>query len=240
MARGYGGGRPLVRNSARATSQLADAGELRCRDPTASVVRPISTQSVRKRSVRPPAGHAGEVAQTRLANPFPPTPTTGRQRSAVWGTERSRVRISAPRSKSRRKWRFLLPRESALRKWPNLVRSQSGGSSSSGLRRAEQHDCSPLFLAARLCLGRYIEDDRRTLEGIAVELGFGESKTKEAVAWVGEKIGRLKLNGQLRGYSPLSRVLELEALAVGVSGSWRFGSHCLRCRGCASTSPASI
>ena len=68
------------------------------------------------------------------------------------------------------------------------------------------------------------------MEGIAVELGFGESKTKEAVAWVGEKIGRLKLNGQLRGYSPLSRVLELEALAVGVSGSWRFGSHCLRCR----------
>ena len=28
-----------------------------------------------------------------------------------------------------------------------------------------------------------IEDDRRTLEGIVVELGFRESKTKEAVAW---------------------------------------------------------
>ena len=63
-----------------------------------------------------------------------------------------------------------------------------------------------------------IEDDRRTLEGIVVELGFRESKTKEAVAWVGEKVGRLKLNGQIRGYSPLSRVLELEALSVGVGG----------------------
>ena len=62
-----------------------------------------------------------------------------------------------------------------------------------------------------------IEDDRRTLEGIVVELGFRESKAKEAVAWVGEKVGRLKLNGQIRGYSPLSRVLELEALAVGVA-----------------------
>ena len=63
-----------------------------------------------------------------------------------------------------------------------------------------------------------IEDDRRTLAGIVVELGLRGSKTKEAVAWVGEKIGRLKPNGQIRGYSPLSRVLELEALAVGVAG----------------------
>jgi hypothetical protein len=63
-----------------------------------------------------------------------------------------------------------------------------------------------------------IEDDRRTLQAIVAELGFRESKAKEAVAWFGEKVGRLKLNGQLRGYSPLSRVLELEALSVGVAG----------------------
>jgi hypothetical protein len=31
-------------------------------------------------------------------------------------------------------------------------------------------------------------------------------------------VGRLKPNGQLRGYSPLSRVLELEGLAMGSSG----------------------
>ena len=35
---------------------------------------------------------------------------------------------------------------------------------------------------------------------------------------MGEKVARLKLNGQLRGYSPLSRVVELEALSVGVAG----------------------
>jgi hypothetical protein len=63
-----------------------------------------------------------------------------------------------------------------------------------------------------------IEDDRRTLQRIVAELGLRESKTKETVAWVGEKVGRLKLNGQLRGYSPLSRALELEALSVGVAG----------------------
>jgi hypothetical protein len=63
-----------------------------------------------------------------------------------------------------------------------------------------------------------IEDDRRTLQTIVADFGFRESKTKEAIAWVGEKVGRLKLNGQIRGYSPLSRVLELEALSVGVAG----------------------
>jgi hypothetical protein len=63
-----------------------------------------------------------------------------------------------------------------------------------------------------------IEDDRRTLLQIVAELGFRESRAKEAVAWVGERVGRLKLNGRIRGYSPLSRVLELEALSVGVAG----------------------
>ena len=63
-----------------------------------------------------------------------------------------------------------------------------------------------------------IEEDRRTLQKIVAALGFRESKAKNAVAWAGEKVGRLKLNGQIRGYSPLSRMLELEALSVGVAG----------------------
>jgi hypothetical protein len=63
-----------------------------------------------------------------------------------------------------------------------------------------------------------IEEDRRTLQRVVAALGFSESRPKEALAWVGEKLGRLKLNGQLRGYSPLSRVLELEALSVGITG----------------------
>ena len=63
-----------------------------------------------------------------------------------------------------------------------------------------------------------IEDDRLTLQAIVAQLGFRESKAKGAVAWFGDKVGRLKLNGQLRGYSPLSRVLELETLSVGIAG----------------------
>jgi len=69
-----------------------------------------------------------------------------------------------------------------------------------------------------------VEEDRETLKRVIAELGFKPSRPKEGAAWVLEKVGRLKLNGQVRGYSPLSRVLELESLAVGIAGKealWR-------------------
>jgi hypothetical protein len=63
-----------------------------------------------------------------------------------------------------------------------------------------------------------IEEDRATLEQVIDRLGFSQSRVKPAAAWVAEKLGRLKLNGRLRGYSPLSRVLELEGLLIGITG----------------------
>jgi hypothetical protein len=53
------------------------------------------------------------------------------------------------------------------------------------------------------------------------ELGIGRSRFKPAIGWLGEKLGRLKTNGQLRGYSPLSRVVDLEVLLLGISGKHR-------------------
>jgi hypothetical protein len=63
-----------------------------------------------------------------------------------------------------------------------------------------------------------IEADRRSLESIMDDLGFGADRAKNIGLWVAEKAGRLKLNGQLIGYSPLSRLLELEGLVTGVNG----------------------
>ena len=85
-------------------------------------------------------------------------------------------------------------------------------------RRAAKRNAASAFGGVLRRLVAEIEDDRRTLQNMVAEFGFRESKAKEAIAWVGEKVGRLKLNGQIRGYSPLSRVLELEALSVGVAG----------------------
>lgn len=61
-----------------------------------------------------------------------------------------------------------------------------------------------------------IEDDKESLEQIMDKLGIPRAPVKQKAAWFLEKAGRLKLNGQLTGYSPLSRLLELEGLAVAV------------------------
>jgi hypothetical protein len=63
-----------------------------------------------------------------------------------------------------------------------------------------------------------IEADQETLKRLMAQLGVEQSRLKPAGAWVLERLGRLKLNGQLRGLSPLGRMLELEALAGGITG----------------------
>ncbi|HSC01982.1 MAG TPA: hypothetical protein VLC49_01650, partial [Solirubrobacteraceae bacterium] len=68
------------------------------------------------------------------------------------------------------------------------------------------------------------EEDRQALKLIMQRLGIRPDPAKTAVAWSAEKLGRLKLNGQLTGYSPLSRLEELEILSLGVEGKlamWR-------------------
>jgi hypothetical protein len=49
-------------------------------------------------------------------------------------------------------------------------------------------------------------------------LGVRTDQIKRTFAWGAEKVGRLKPNGQILGYSPLSRLIELEGLHVGISG----------------------
>jgi hypothetical protein len=73
-------------------------------------------------------------------------------------------------------------------------------------------------------LAREIEEDREALRTIMSRLGVGSDRAKQILAWAAEKAGRLKLNGHLLSYSPLSRLEELEMLALGVTGKcslWR-------------------
>jgi len=63
-----------------------------------------------------------------------------------------------------------------------------------------------------------IAEDRDTLERVMERLGVKANPIKDAGGWVAEKVGRLKPNNQLLGYSPLSRVVELEGLLIGVTG----------------------
>jgi len=63
-----------------------------------------------------------------------------------------------------------------------------------------------------------IAADRELLEQVMERLEIRPSKLKDAGGWTAEKVGRLKPNNRLLSYSPLSRVIELEGLLMGVTG----------------------
>jgi predicted transposase YdaD len=90
-------------------------------------------------------------------------------------------------------------------------------------RAARENEGSELggFLAP---LADELEADREALKAIMGELGIKVDRVKVAAGWAAEKVGRLKPNAQLRGYSPLSPLVELEALSIGIQGKlalWR-------------------
>jgi hypothetical protein len=73
-------------------------------------------------------------------------------------------------------------------------------------------------------LAAEIEADRQTLAAILRRLGGQPSRVKTSVAWALEKGQRLKPNERLWRYTPLARLLELESLAIGITGKkamWR-------------------
>lgn len=76
-----------------------------------------------------------------------------------------------------------------------------------------------------------VHEDAATLDEIMQRFGVRANPVKQALAVIGERIARLKLNGHLRGYSPLSRVIELESLIAGVHAKQRLwealnAAHC--------------
>jgi hypothetical protein len=74
-------------------------------------------------------------------------------------------------------------------------------------------------------VGRYLvtfikelEDERTVLQQVMRALGVTRNEVKHLAGWVMEKVARLKANGRLVRYSPLSRMVELEALTIAVIG----------------------
>ena len=69
-----------------------------------------------------------------------------------------------------------------------------------------------------------IAEDRDALKRLMDRLDVSPAPIKATLAWAAEKAGRLKPNGELLGYTPLGRLVEVEALVTGVSGKlslWR-------------------
>jgi hypothetical protein len=84
------------------------------------------------------------------------------------------------------------------------------------LRSSNQGDAEFGPPLAQLCAE--IEADRDTLVRLMERLDVRRDPLKPALAKLAEKLGRLKPNGRLRSYSPLSRVLELEIISGGIGG----------------------
>lgn len=69
-----------------------------------------------------------------------------------------------------------------------------------------------------------LQEAQGELIGLTAALGVRRDPFKRFAAWAAEKGGRLKLNGHVFTYSPLSRVLEIEGLLAGTElelRTWR-------------------
>lgn len=97
------------------------------------------------------------------------------------------------------------------------------GGSELARRLARTHRDGP-FGRELETFARDVAQDRQTLRSLMAALGIAPQRVKVAAAWTAERVGRLKPNGRIVRRSPLSNVLELEAMRMGVEGKascWR-------------------
>jgi hypothetical protein len=69
-----------------------------------------------------------------------------------------------------------------------------------------------------VALHRDIAQDRETLEELMRHLDLERHPVKEAAGWMLERLSRLRLNPALTGSTELTRLLETEALGLGIEG----------------------
>jgi hypothetical protein len=89
------------------------------------------------------------------------------------------------------------------------------------VRRCSKANQNSAFAPELQQLTMQIRSDRTALQDICRTLGVKLSAVERVVAIVGVTVGRLKTNGRIFRYSPLSRIFELEALAAGVMAKLR-------------------
>jgi hypothetical protein len=89
--------------------------------------------------------------------------------------------------------------------------------STTGVRIARDlasRDATPVFDE----LAQEIAEDRQTLLELMDRFGVREDHVKVVLGWVAERATQLKFRGELRGYTPLSLLEEVETLSLGVEG----------------------
>ncbi|MDQ0378965.1 hypothetical protein [Amycolatopsis thermophila] len=90
--------------------------------------------------------------------------------------------------------------------WRELARRAAGNNRGTAAGEALDH------------VATEIAEDVGTFRSIMDRLGVRQNPLKTAAAFGAERIARIKPNGRLLSYSPLSRFLELEVLTMGIDG----------------------
>ena len=91
-------------------------------------------------------------------------------------------------------------------------------------RRLAKENAATSFADDLAGLAEEIAEDRAELGTVLRAMSVEPSRVKIALARSAERLSRLKLNGRLLGYSPLSRLIELETLSAGIEakrGLWQ-------------------
>jgi hypothetical protein len=85
-------------------------------------------------------------------------------------------------------------------------------------RRVSKHNAGTPAGRRLAQIAHEVEADRDTLRAFMDELGIPESRTKNAAAWLAERLSSLKPNGRGHGDTLLMRMHELETLSLGIAG----------------------
>ncbi len=97
----------------------------------------------------------------------------------------------------------------------HLAGATAGAQRATRLAEAESDSVDGAALAD---FARDVEADLAALTTVMEALGVEPSRLKAGLASVAEKMGALKLNGRILERSPLSTIVELEAMQMAVRG----------------------
>ena len=97
----------------------------------------------------------------------------------------------------------------------HLAGATAGAARARRLAEAEQHSPDGPALAA---FADDVDLDREALLTLMAAAGIEPSRLKAGLAAIGEKLGTLKPNGRIIDRSPLSSIVELEAMQMAVRG----------------------
>ncbi|MDQ1483165.1 MAG: hypothetical protein QOF35_1241 [Actinomycetota bacterium] len=107
------------------------------------------------------------------------------------------------------------------RKWLGIYLQEHYAGSAAGsalFHRVASSHSDPKVRQVVADLAKQVEKDQAELDEIMRVLAVPHSRPKESLAWVAEKVGRIKTNGTVVRRSPLTDVVELEALSLAVEG----------------------